>query len=122
MEINNNKTRDKTIKKENISSIMAVIISFLAASCCIGPAIFIIFGVSAGFMGNFGVLEVYKPYFLVAGFIMLSFSFWKLYIKNSSCDCKEDIRLQKISRGIFWFGTIMFVFALSFQKILIWIY
>jgi len=42
------------MEKENISTTMAVIVSFLAASCCIGPAIFIVFGVSAGFMGNFG--------------------------------------------------------------------
>ena len=110
------------MKKENISTTMAVIVSFLAASCCIGPAIFIVFGVSAGFLGNFGFLEVYKPYFLSAGFLMLSFSFWKLYIKKRDCDCKEDIRMQKISRGIFWFGVILFTFALSFQKILIWFY
>ncbi|NOX32417.1 MAG: hypothetical protein GXP56_01580 [Deltaproteobacteria bacterium] len=110
------------MKKENISSTLAVIVSFLAASCCIGPAIFIVFGVSAGFMGNFGFLEIYKSYFLGAGFLMLSFSFWKLYIKKKTCDCIEDIRMQKISKGIFWTGVILFVFALSFQKILIWLY
>ncbi len=110
------------MKKENISTTMAVIVSFLAASCCIGPAIFIVFGVSAGFLGNFGFLEAYKPYFLSAGFLMLSFSFWKLYIKKRDCDCKEDIRMQKISRGIFSFGVVLFVFALSFQKVLIWFY
>lgn len=110
------------MKKENISSTIAVIVSFLAVSCCIGPAIFVIFGVSAGFMGNLGFLEVYKPYFLGAGFLMLSFSFWKIYIKKRTCDCTEDIRMKKISKGIFWFGFILLVTAASFQKILIWVY
>ena len=110
------------MKRENISSITAVLFSFLAASCCIGPAIFILFGMSLGFMGEFGFLEAYKTYFLTSGFLMLSYSFWRIYIRKRPCDCKEDIRMQKISKCIWWFGALMFAFALSFQKILIWIY
>jgi hypothetical protein len=38
------------MKKENITSIGTVAASLLASSCCIGPAIFIVFGTSVEFL------------------------------------------------------------------------
>ncbi len=71
------------MKIENVSTIGTVIASFLAASCCIGPAIFVVFGASAGFLGKLAFFETYQPYLLSAGFLMLGFSFWKLFIKKA---------------------------------------
>lgn len=110
------------MKKENFSSIGTIIISFLAASCCIGPAIFVVFGTSVGFLGTFAVFDPLRPYFLAAAAIMLGYSFWKLYLRKPDCDCEENNNAKKISRIILWIGIIMFLFALSFQKILLLIY
>jgi len=110
------------MKTENLSAMGTVVTSFLAASCCIGPAIFVVFGASAGFLGKLSFLEAYKPYLLAAGFLMLGFSFWKLFIKKPDCNCREDIRARKIARGIWFFGFASFVFAASFQRIILWIY
>jgi len=110
------------MKTENVSTIGTVVTSFLAASCCIGPAVFIIFGTSAGFLGRLSFFEAYRGYLLGAGFLMLGFSFWKLYLKKSDCHCKEDIRMRKIARGIWWLGVAAFVLAATFQPLLLWIY
>ncbi len=110
------------MKSESLSSLGTVAASFLAASCCIGPAIFVVFGASVGFLGKFTFLETYRPYFIGAGFLMLAYSFWKLFLKKKDCNCKEDIRARKIARGIWWFGFGALVFAASFQKIFLWIY
>jgi mercuric ion transport protein len=110
------------MKTENISSIGTVIASFLAASCCIGPAIFIIFGTSAGFMGNLSFMESLRPYLIGLAILLLGFSFWKLYLKKADCTCKEDLRARKIARGIFWVGTAALVFSASFQSVMIHIY
>ena len=110
------------MKKENVSNVGTIIASLLATSCCIGPAIFVVFGTSVGFMGKLSVFEPYRPYFLAAAAAMLGFSFWKLYLKKPDCDCEEDVRAQKAARIILWFGTGLFLFALSFQKILLWLY
>jgi mercuric ion transport protein len=110
------------MKIENISSIGTVAVTFLAASCCIGPAIFVVFGVSVGFLGKLAFLEKYRSVFMLAAAAMLSFSFWKLYLKKADCDCKEDERKRKIARGIFWVGVIAFVSAMFFPTMLLWLY
>jgi len=110
------------MKTENISSIGTMIASFLAASCCIGPAIFIIFGTSASFMGNLSFLESLRPYLLVSAILLLGFSFWKLYINKPDCTCSEDLRARKIACGIFWVGAVALVFSASFQSVLIHFY
>jgi len=110
------------MKKENASSFGTIIASLLATSCCIGPAIFVVFGTSVGFMGKLSIFEPFRPYFLTAAAAMLSFSFWKLYLKKPDCDCEEDVRTKTIARIILWVGLILFLFALSFQKLLLLIY
>ncbi|MDA8079046.1 MAG: mercuric transporter MerT family protein [Nitrospiraceae bacterium] len=110
------------MKKENISSIGTVIASLLATSCCIGPAIFVIFGTSIGFLSKLAFLTALRPYLLGGAFLMLSYSFWKLYLKKPHCACAEDIRTRKIARVIFWIGFAGLVFASSFQKVIVWIY
>lgn len=110
------------MKAENMSSVGTAAVSFLAASCCIGPAIFVVFGTSVGFLGKLAFFSTFRIYFLGAGFLMLAFSFWKLYLRPQTCDCKEDFRARKIARGIWGFGFVLLIFAASFQKIILWLY
>jgi mercuric ion transport protein len=110
------------MKTENVSSMGTILTSFLAASCCIGPAIFVIFGTSASFMSSLTFLEPLRPYLLGAAILLLGFSFWKLYLKKQDCSCKEDFRARKIARGIFWVGAVAFIISASFQSVLIHLY
>ncbi len=110
------------MKLENASSLGTALVSFLAASCCIGPAIFVVFGTSVGFLGKFAFFSAFRIYFLGAGFLMLAFSFWKLYLRPRTCDCKEDFRARKIARGIWGLGFVLLIFAASFQRIILWLY
>jgi hypothetical protein len=110
------------MKNENISSMGTIFASFLAASCCIGPAIFVIFGTSASFMSSLSFLEPLRPYLLGAAILLLGFSFWKLYLKKQDCNCEKDFRSRKVARGIFWVGIVAFVFSASFQSVLLHLY
>ncbi len=110
------------MKSENASSLGTALVSFLAASCCIGPAIFVVFGASVGFLGKFAFLGAFRFYFLGLGFLMLGFSFWKLFLKKRECECENDIRSQKIARGIWGVGFVSLIFAASFQRIVLWLY
>ena len=110
------------MKKENISSMGSVAASVLAASCCIGPAIFVLFGASAGFMGKLSFFEPLRPYLLGVGFLMLGFSFWKLYVRKPDCNCEADVRSMKIARSIWWLGFASRVFAATFQQAILLIY
>ena len=110
------------MQKETVSSLGTILASFLAASCCIGPAIFVIFGTSIGFMGWFAALELIRSYLLGAGFLMLGYSFWKLYLKKRDCSCKEDIRVRTIARGIFWIGFAALVLSTVLQDLILYLY
>lgn len=110
------------MKTENISGIGTVLASLLAASCCIGPAIFVVFGTSVGFLGRLSFLDPLRPYLLGAAFIMFAYSFYKLYLKKPDCECVEGFSARKVARGIFWFGFAALIFAASFSKVIIWIY
>jgi len=110
------------MKPENISSLGTIAVSFLAASCCLGPVVFIVFGTTAGFLGGLTFMEPLRPYFLTAAAIFLGFSFWKLYLKKFDCNCREDIKTRKIARGLFWVGTAAFIVSVSFQTLLILLY
>jgi len=86
------------MKTENISNFGTIIASLLATSCCVGPAIFVVFGTSIGFLGKFSFLEPFTPFFLGAAVLMLGFSFWKLYLKNPDCSCESEIARSRNRR------------------------
>ena len=110
------------MKKENVSSIGTILASFLAASCCLGPAVFVVFGTSIGVFGKLSIMEAMRPYLLGVGFLMIGFSFWKLYVRKPDCNCEADVRSMKIARSIWWLGFASLVFAPTFQKAILLIY
>ena len=112
----------KIVNKTNLSSSGSILTSLFAASCCIGPAIFVVFGTSVGFLGKLTFLSLIQPHLLGMAFAMLGYSFWRLYLKKTDCECKADFRARKIARGIFCVGLISLVFASYFQKVVLWLY
>jgi mercuric ion transport protein len=105
------------LRKENISSTGSIVGALLAASCCIGPVIFILFGTSVGFMSNLMVLDPYRPYMLGAAFLMLGYSFWKLYVRQVDCNCEADIRTRRVARIIFWTAATALIISASYLKV-----
>ena len=111
------------MKTENYTGIGAIISSLLIASCCIGPAVFVIFGTSLSFLSWFKVLEPYQGYFMALAALLLGYSFWRLYLRKSDCDCDEkDTRIGTISKTIFWIGFTAFIVAISLPRIILVVY
>ncbi len=110
------------MKTENISGIGTLLASLLAASCCIGPAVFVVFGTSVGFLGKFSFLDPLRLYLLGAALLMFAYSFYKLYLKKPDCECADSLRTRRAARGIFWVGFAALLFAASFKNVIIWIY
>ena len=75
-----------------------------------------------GFLGVFMVLDPYRPWLLAAGAVMLGYSFFKLYVRKAACVCEADVRARRVSRILFWSAASLFLIALSYQRVLFWIY
>lgn len=110
------------MKKENASSVGTIALAALASSCCIGPAIFVVFGTSVGFLGGFSFLNPLRPYFLATAFALLGYSFWKLYLKKQDCKCEEDTHNRRVARAVLWVGFAALVFASTFDRVVLFIY
>ncbi len=114
--------------REMISSIFGSIASLLAASCCIGPTLFVVFGVSASGLGSLSILEPYRPLFLLIGYTAVAYSFYKLYLKNRikkgtpECACEEPSWTRKLSKGIMWTALLLLLFATIYPYVLEKIY
>lgn len=109
------------LRKENLSSFGSIAAALLAASCCIGPVVFILFGTSVGFLSNLMVLDPLRPYMLGAAFVMLGYSFWKLYLKKVDCDCEADVRTRRIARVIFWTAAVAMIISASYVHVVGWL-
>lgn len=110
------------MKKETVSSLGAMVAALLAATCCIGPVIFVLFGASFAFLGKLSFMEAFRPYFLGLAGLMVGYSFWKLYLKKTDCACPADIRIRRISRLIFWVGLVVVLLAVFSMNIILWLY
>lgn len=110
------------LKREIITSVGVIVAALLAASCCIGPVIFVLFGASFAFLGKLSFMEAFRPYFLGLAILMAGYSFWKLYLKKSECACPADIRIRKVSRWVFWVGFMVVLLVFFSKNILLCLY
>ncbi len=67
------------MRKEDLATGGVLGLSVLIASCCIGPTLFLLFGVSVGALGVFSVLEPYQPIFVGAGVAALAFAGYRIF-------------------------------------------
>lgn len=116
------KQKETWIKKETMISLGAITAALLAAACCIGPVLFVVFGASFAFLGELSFMEKFRPYFLGMAGLMVGYSFWRLYIKKPDCACPADIRIRRISRIIFWVGLVAVLLAFLSKTIILWLY
>ncbi len=91
----------------------AVVTAFLASTCCLGPLLFLIFGVSVSSLSFLHVFAPYHKYFLAAAVIILGY-LWYNYLfklrKKPVCSgsiCKNYLKYLSI-------GTVVTVIMLTF--------
>lgn len=78
------------MKKETAALLGSLGASFLVASCCLAPTIFVLFGVSIGALGGFASLEPYRLWFMAGGAIALALAGWWVWRRDVPEDCDEE--------------------------------
>ncbi len=105
------------MKKETLATSGALGLSVLVASCCIGPTLFLLFGVSVGSLSMFSVLEPYQPVFISAGFVALGFAGYRIFRESPAEEacaddaCAPDSRSRRFTRRFFIVAVVLFMGA-----------
>ncbi|GIX11805.1 mercuric transporter MerT family protein [Elioraea sp.] len=94
-----------------------VIGAILASTCCIGPLMLLMLGVSGAWIGNLTALEHYKPYFAAAALVFIGLGFRQVYVRpepacadGSHCARPQSSRMTKAA---LWSATVLVVLALT---------
>ncbi len=112
------------MKKETLATGGALGLSVLIASCCLGPTLFLLFGVSVGALGAFSVLEPYQPYFMGAGVLALGFAGHQIFRSaemDTDCGddaCAPDSRSRRFTRRFFIVAVVLFMGAAAYPYVL----
>lgn len=107
--------------KERLTSIGGMFTALLAAACCIGPALFLAFGITGlGFLSRF---EPVRPYLIGATLLLTGIAYYYAYGKGSHCgpDGTCNPRTQKINRILFWVLVGFAIFGFSFPYVAAWL-
>ncbi|QJA06029.1 mercury transporter MerT [Thermosulfurimonas marina] len=120
--------------KEAAGGLVASVASILAASCCVVPTLFLVFGVSVSGLGFLSSLEPYRPYFLVVGYLAVAFSFYRMYhlrdwfrekiLKKRvfRCACEEAGWVSRVGRLLTWVALVLLLVATFYPWALAHIY
>lgn len=90
----------------------ASLLSALAASCCLAPALLVAFGLSATLATPLTFLEPYRPYFTAVGGLCLTSAGWWLYrrpVISATGACVPPT--QRRTRLVFWLSVAGFLTA-----------
>ena len=112
------------MNRERIATGGAIGLSFLVASCCLGPTLFLLFGISAGALGALSVLEPYRPIFVVSGVAFLALGGTRIFrsagpaVECGDDACAPDARSGRVTRGLFYVAAALLVVATAYPYVL----
>ncbi len=111
------------ISKEVLGGFVGIVASFFAASCCIVPTLFVVFGVSASWLSFLDAFEPYRNLFLLVGYAAVGYSVYEFHLKrkNVECACEEGF-LRKFSRNMVWIALLLLLIATFYPYILSRVY
>lgn len=90
----------------------ATLLSALAASCCLAPALLAAFGLSATLATPLTDLEPYRASFTAVGALCLTTAGWWLYRRPAQCATGACVPpTQRPTRLFFWFSVAGFLTA-----------
>ena len=103
-------------------------LSALIASCCLGPALFLLFGVSVGALGALSALEPLRPLLIAAGGALLAWAGWRLHrpaaAAAGACSdeaCAPEAPGPRRLRRFYWLTVALYATAVAYPYVLGWL-
>lgn len=104
------------MKEETLTSGGAVLAAAAASLCCIGPLVFVLFGLGA--FGAATLFDTARPYLLGVAILLLAFGFHRAYFRRAATCAPDDACAAKAanraSRIALWIAVVAVIaFVLS---------
>jgi mercuric ion transport protein len=117
------------MKRETLATGGLLGLSVLIASCCLGPALFLLFGVSVSALGSLSVFEPVRPYLIGVGGALLLYAGWRIHrtAPAGEAECAEDAcaprsPARRSSRRLFWVASGIYVIAVVYPTLVAALY
>ncbi len=107
--------------KDKYALIGGIVTSLLAAGCCIGPVLFLTFGITG--LGFLSSLEWFRPYFIGITLLLVAFAYHYAYGRGARCADKGkcSLRTMRVKKATFWVLAAFAAFGISFPHIAGWL-
>jgi mercuric ion transport protein len=95
--------------------------AILASTCCLGPLVLVVLGVSGAWIGNLTALEPYRPIFIGAALVSLYFAYRRIFRPVHACEPGEACAVPQVRAAykvIFWIVAALVMIALAFPYVL----
>ncbi len=95
--------------------------AILASTCCLGPLVLVLLGVSGAWIGNLTLLEPYRPVCIGAALVALFFAYRRIFRPVQACEPGEVCAVPRVRTAykvIFWIVAALVVIALAFPYVL----
>ena len=114
------------MKRETAAASGVLGLSVLIAGCCLGPALFLLSGVSVAALGSLTVFEPVRPYLIAVGAALLLYAGVRIFRAEPSSAtpvcaedaCAPDSPSRRLSRSLFWVASGIYVVAVSYPAVL----
>ena len=95
--------------------------AILASTCCLGPLVLVMLGLSGAWISNLTLLEPYRPVFISVALVALYFAYRRIFRPVQACKPGGVCALPRV-RGaykmIFWGIAVLVAIALAFPYVL----
>ncbi len=95
--------------------------ALLASTCCLGPLVLVLLGVSGAWIGNLTAFEPYRPVFIGAALIALFFAYRRIFRPAQACRPGEVCAIPEVQttyKAIFWTVAALVLIAVAFPYVL----
>lgn len=96
------------------------VVALLASTCCLGPLVLLLLGVSGAWIGNLTALEPYRPFFILAAVAALLFAYRAVFRPSIACApgavCAVP-RVRTTYKALFGVVVVLILVAVSYPFI-----
>ena len=113
LDLTQNQNSDKESKSFWALIAGAAVTAILASTCCLGPLLFLVFGVSVGSLSFLHYFAPYRDYFTAAAVLIIAYLWWNWFFrlrKRPVCEgsiCKNYVKYLSI-------GTVFVLIMLTY--------